>query len=147
MEIRNCPQCGKVFTYVKTNLCSECQRKDEECFKKVRSYIARHPGTDILTVSEETGVSEDKIMRYMREDRISSRNIDIKVSFHCEVCGDIITSGKICEKCMQKLTSGIKKSIIEENKKTMEDMTAGDKKSAKSGPRMHTADHHQQKRF
>lgn len=146
MEIRNCPQCGKVFTFIRTNMCPECQQKDEECFKKVRSYIAMHPGANMLTVSEETEVSEDKIMRYMREGRITSKNLEMKVDFHCEVCGDIITSGRICSACMQKLSSGLKKSILEENKKVLEEISDNNNKSLKQGPRMHTADYYQQKK-
>ena len=133
MELRNCPECGKVFTYIRTNLCPACQKQDEETFRIVRNFIARNPGADIITVCNETGVSEDKIMRYIREGRID-RGLDSEAKFECEVCGLLIPSGRLCQACSEKLTAGLKRSILEENKKAEEE-------KEKKGPRMYTADH------
>lgn len=134
MSLRNCPECGKVFTYIRTNLCPNCQQKDEEQYKFVRNFIARNPGTDIKTVSEQTGVDEEKIIRYLREGRIANASTGSSVKIECELCGKLISQGRYCDICAEKLTSGLKRSINEENKKVREE----DRK--KDGPRMHTAD-------
>lgn len=133
MELRNCPECGKVFTYIRTNLCSVCQKKDEDTFRIVRTFIARNPGADIITVCTETGVSEDKVMRYIREGRIN-RGVNAEVKNECEVCGVLIPSGRLCKACNEKLTAGLKRSILKENKKA-------ELEKEKKGPRMYTADH------
>ncbi len=133
MELRNCPECGKVFTYIRTNLCPACQQKDEEDFKLVRKFIAQNPGCDILAVSEGTGVSEAKIIRYMREGRITAGTNNVNLRINCEVCGALISGGRFCKECSEKLVAGLKKSIQEENKKTIEELK-------KTGSRMHTAD-------
>jgi len=133
MELRNCPECGKVFTYIRTNLCPACQKKDEDTFRIVRNFISRNPSADIVTVCEETGVSEEKIMRYIREGRIN-RGFNSEIKFECEVCGVLIASGRLCPACSDKLTAGLKRSILEENKKVEEEVE-------KKGPRMYTAEH------
>lgn len=133
MELRNCPECGKVFTYIRTNLCPACQKKDEDTFRVVRTFITRNPGADIITVCTETGVSEEKVMRYIREGRIN-HGFDSMTKCECEVCGVLIPSGRLCQTCNDKLTAGLKRSIQEENKNVE---TAQDRK----GPRMYTADH------
>jgi len=132
MEVRNCPECGKVFTYIRTNLCPECQKKDDEDFRVVRAFIARNPGANVATVSEQTGISEKKIFRYIKEGRLEFGIGKASGPMACEVCGAPIPSGRLCKACSDKLASGLKKSIMEENKRAREEM--------KKGPRMHTAD-------
>lgn len=144
MELRNCPECGSVFTFVRTNLCPACQKKDEEDFRKVRSFIMRNANASILKISEETEVSEKKIMRYIREGRIRIAPDNEGIVVQCEVCGKRIPSGRLCEACSEKLSSGLKRSIMEENIRQEED----DKKNKnqyddkiKRGHRMYTMDH------
>ncbi len=133
MVPRNCPECGKIFSFIRTNLCPACQEKDEAEFKKVRMYIIKHPGVDIVTVSEETGVDESKVFRYIREGRISTGNLSANVQLNCEVCGTLISMGRFCSSCNERLTAGLRKSIEAENKKELEE-------KQKKGPRMYTAD-------
>ncbi|MCR4441610.1 MAG: flagellar protein [Peptococcaceae bacterium] len=132
MEVRNCPECGRVFTFIRTNLCPECQKKDDEDFRVVRAFIARNPGAHVSTVSEQTGISEKKIFRFIKEGRIEAGADRVSGPLACEVCGIAIPAGRLCKTCSDKLSSGLKKSIMEENKKAREEM--------KKGPRMHTAE-------
>lgn len=138
MNLRNCPQCGKVFTFVRTNLCPECQDADEENFKVVRKYIAEHPGVGITEVSENTGIAEEKILRYMKEGRFSTDKM-LHSSLQCELCGASINTGRYCLSCQKKLTSGLKKVIQEENSKVLNEIKKKKEDELKrSGPRMHT---------
>jgi flagellar operon protein (TIGR03826 family) len=133
MELRNCPECGSVFTYFRTNLCPDCQKKDEEEFKKVRYFIVRNRNVGIPKVSEETGVSEEKIMRYIREGRISVASSNERITLNCEVCGKSIPSGRLCETCTDRLSSGLRKQVMEENKREIEETTTKEENK----PRMH----------
>ena len=134
MEIRNCPECGKIFTYIRTNLCPACQKKDDELFRVVRSFLVKHPGADIVTVAENTGISEEAVMRYVRDGRISMGIERGAIQMNCEICDVLISQGRLCRACSDKLSSGLKKSIQEENKKVADEQQ-------KQGPRMYTADH------
>ena len=134
MEIRNCPECGKIFTFIRTNLCPACQKKDDEAFRTVRVFLAKHPGTDIVTVAENTGISEEAIMRYVRDGRITMGIERGSIQMNCEICGVLISQGRLCRTCADKLSSGLKKSIQEENKKAADEQQ-------KQGPRMYTAEH------
>lgn len=134
MEMRNCPECGKIFAYIRTNLCPACQKKDEEQFRLVRNFIARNPGVDIITVSEETGVDEDKIIRYIKDGRIINASHNAKITVECEVCGALIPQGRYCQPCKDRLTSGLKRTIERENKKVLEE------EERRRGLRMYTRD-------
>ncbi len=134
MEMRNCPECGRIFAYIRTNLCPACIRKDEEDYRKVRNFIARNPGVDIITVSEETGVDEEKIVRYLKEGRIINAHPNTKISIECELCGALIPNGRYCKACTEKLTAGLRKTIEAENQKAKEE------EERRRGLRMYTRD-------
>lgn len=139
MQVRNCPQCGKIFTFIRTNLCPECQKQDEENFKIVRKYISQNPGVDIEVVSENTGISEEKILKYLREGRIVS-GVATQIKLECELCGTFISGGRYCTSCQEKLTAGLKKVIHEENQKILQEKGKTQANTGKKGVRMHTAD-------
>ncbi|MDX9870878.1 MAG: MerR family transcriptional regulator [Clostridia bacterium] len=148
MELRNCPECGGVFTYYSVNLCPACMNKDEEEFKKVRGFIIRNRHLGIPKIAEGTGVSEEKILRYIREGRINITSANAEMVLKCEVCGKGITSGRLCEICSTKLSAGLKKQIAEENKKIlaedsnpMKSTSPQPQTKGQSAPRMHVVDY------
>jgi flagellar operon protein (TIGR03826 family) len=141
MDFRNCPECGKVFNFLRTNLCPECQKEDEQCFRTIRKYIAQHPGVSAIDVSKNTGVSEEKVLRFLRQGRLSV-GTEKQVKFECELCGQPVFGGRYCTPCQERLTSGLKKAVRKENEKVLEKMSkendglgTGQKKA-----RMYTAD-------
>lgn len=139
MKLRNCPECGQVFTYLRTNLCPACQKIDEENYKVVRKYIAENPGVGIAEVSEKTGIAEEKILRYLKEGRFSTEGM-LQAKLQCELCGTAIKSGRYCAACQEKLTSGIKKVIREENDKAISELQKKkEEEYKKNSPRMHSS--------
>ena len=127
MEVRNCPRCGRLFNFIRTDLCPVCIKEAEEEFQKVRIYLRENPNTNIMELSEKTGVDEDKIIQWIREGRIESKLIK-DVFFKCERCGAEISSGVLCEKC-----SG---SIATELSRVGKELQAGLEKE-RTGPRFH----------
>lgn len=99
MDLRNCRKCGRVFAYNGVEVCSRCLSSDEEDFKKVKDYLYDHPGATITEVSEETGVDEKKILRYLRESRIEIRE-ENNLLLDCQRCGIPIRSGRFCDACV-----------------------------------------------
>ncbi len=124
MEVRNCPQCGRLFNYIRTNLCPVCVKEAEEEFQKVRIHLRDNPNISIIELAEETDVEEEKIIQWIREGRIESKGLKGS-SLKCEDCGVPISSGSKCEKCKQELADGFSR-ISQEMQSSMEN----EKKSA-----------------
>lgn len=106
MDLRNCPECGKLFVYNHRNLCPACLKKDEEGFDRVRDFLYDNPQATLEEISEATEVSTKSILEYLKEGRLmlSSKNVNIVLS--CETCGAPILYGRFCEKCTGKLKGG-----------------------------------------
>lgn len=102
-ELRNCPDCGKLFVRLNRNLCSDCAEKEEEEFEKVRLYLKENRGISVDKASEETGVETKKIIKWVREGRIEA---DLKGFFlNCRRCGVEIEEGNFCANCAKALAS------------------------------------------
>lgn len=123
MDIRNCKECGKIYKYDGFNICINCRKKEEEYFTKVKDFIYDNPGATIQIVSEETGVPQSKILRYLREGRLELADED-NLILSCERCGKGIKSGRFCNMCKVELEREFKSSIAEKTntfKKTDKD--------------------------
>lgn len=111
MELRNCEKCGRAFAFTGSPLCSRCDNvNEEEDFKKVRDYLYDHPGATIVEVSEATEVSEKRILRFLRDNRIEIREED-NMLLDCERCGTAIRSGKFCDSCTAELQKELSKVL------------------------------------
>ncbi len=51
MDLRNCPRCGKLFTYVGHKYCPTCEVELEKIFEQVRAYVKEHPGSTVPEVN------------------------------------------------------------------------------------------------
>lgn len=119
MEVRACKQCKKLFNYLSgAPICPGCKVKLEEKFQKVKEYVREHPKEGIAEVAEANEVSTNQIRRWIREDRLSFSE-DSGVGIDCESCGALIKSGRLCQKCKDKLLGkvdslyGTSDSIVE----------------------------------
>lgn len=108
-EIRNCKECGRLFQYNGiSKICPRCKRNDEENFKVVREYIYENEEATITEVAEETGVDEDKILRYLREGRLEIIGDNSALILECERCGKGIKTGRFCDECAKELEKELK---------------------------------------
>lgn len=110
-ELRNCPQCGRIFSYLGRNLCPRCMEKEEDEFKIVRTYIRENPGATITETAEATGVAEQTILRFLREGRLVSRGLQASSTLECERCGRKITEGRYCTSCQQELEREVRQTM------------------------------------
>lgn len=106
MELRNCPVCGRVFNYAGKNMCPACARKEDEEFDTVSDYLYKHPGAGVTEVSEETEVREELILRFLREGRLLVSD-GASAGLFCEACGAPIRTGRLCQRCTEKLTRSV----------------------------------------
>ena len=108
-DIRNCIKCGRIFQYDGFNKkCERCRRDEEEDFKKVKEYLYDNPGATITEVSEETGVEEDLILKYLRQGRLEISSEGGSLVLDCERCGRAIRTGKFCDQCAEEMARELK---------------------------------------
>lgn len=110
-EIRNCPRCGKIFTYINRPICHSCLENEENEFKVVKDYIYDNPGATISEVSQETEVSVEKIMRFLREERLEISSENSNLLLECERCGRAISSGRFCDNCKGDINKDFKREF------------------------------------
>ncbi len=102
-ELRYCKVCRKMFQYVAgAQLCPACKKIDEEEFEKVRTFLRDFPGANMKEVSDNTGVSPNKINRWLKEERLEVSE-GSPVALNCENCGVRIRSGRLCIECSKGL--------------------------------------------
>ncbi len=110
-EIKNCPRCGKIFTYLGRPICGKCMETEENEFKVVKEYVYDNPGATISEVSQETEVTVEKIMRFLREERLEIKSENSNMVLECERCGRAINSGRFCENCKGQMNKDFKREF------------------------------------
>ncbi|HYE81364.1 MAG TPA: hypothetical protein VEG39_04250 [Clostridia bacterium] len=71
MSVRNCPVCGRIFEDMEAQeVCASCFPEYENELRKVKDYLCKHPNSSAWEVSEETGVSINKLKRYLQNERL-----------------------------------------------------------------------------
>ena len=113
MNIIQCNFCKKPFHSLGGKICTECNRKIDEDFIKVRDYIYEHNDTNIDKVAEETEVSKQVIVHLLKEGRLTINDGQGGGAgmLFCEVCKTSINTGRMCDSCKEKLTSAMNKNI------------------------------------
>ncbi|AFV10802.1 flagellar protein YvyF [Thermacetogenium phaeum DSM 12270] len=134
MELRNCPECGKLFAFLSRNLCPECAALEDEYVKRIQEYLDGPGGATIKEISDATEVPEEKIISLLREGRLIVRGKACLLE--CERCGKPIDSGRYCASCRAILANSLKGSSAVSPKPMAgeEERPQGWKKA-----RMHTA--------
>lgn len=98
MEMANCRKCKKLFAKIRSQICTDCEREEEELFLVVQDYLRDHPKATIGEVSEATGATAKKILGYLRDGRIET----VTGELNCRDCGEKISTGHFCATCAEK---------------------------------------------
>ena len=108
MNLKNCPQCGKLFASEHgEKLCPVCLEDEESDFQKVKEFLWDNPKATIEEVHKETGVERDLIIKFIRDDRLIAEGIDIDIVIECERYGKAIAHGRFCKSCQEELIDGL----------------------------------------
>lgn len=134
MQLKNCIECGKLFVHPVSTICRECQEVDEKQFKKVKEYLWMKNDASISDIHEHTQVPEKKIIRFIRDGRISGHGIENVLL--CEGCGQPISEGSYCSSCRGRL-------VNELSDKQQKPTLMGEKKNRTTSKKMFTAERHQ----
>jgi len=104
-ELKNCRKCGRIFAYVLgAQICDSCKKDEEALFDKIWEFLRKNPGASMTVVAQEFDVPYEHLMKYIREGRLQIKSPDGKLMIFCEKCGEVIKSGRICEKCEKGLS-------------------------------------------
>ena len=103
MQVRNCRKCGRLFNYVTgPGICPACLQAVEDKFQEVKKYIQQHGKADMKEICQECEVDTAQIQQWIRQERLQfSDDSPIKVS--CEMCGKMISGGRFCAECKDKM--------------------------------------------
>jgi len=108
MNVKNCSRCGRIFQANESeSLCARCRDTDEEDFKVVREYVYDNPSAAIKDVSEETGVAEEKILKFLRQGKLMLKD-ELSMVLDCERCGKPIKTGRFCDVCTADMMRQLK---------------------------------------
>lgn len=110
-DLRNCSRCGRLFGYSGRPICSYCIEEEEDEFKKVKEYLYDYPGSTVYDVSEATNVEVDKIMRFLREERLQVSSDNPNMLLECERCGRPVNTGRFCQSCKDGLQNAMRKEF------------------------------------
>lgn len=99
MNVMNCKKCGRLFNYVAgMAICPVCREEGEKVFQQVKEYIRENKNASINEVAEACEVEVRQIRQWVREERLEF-SPDSPVGIDCEMCGEMIRSGRFCEQC------------------------------------------------
>ncbi|MCG7407993.1 flagellar protein [Paenibacillus sp. ACRRX] len=108
MELSNCYRCGKLFAKAYRNICQDCARDIEAEYTRCADYLRENRQATMIELSDETGVGTRQITQFIREGRISVANMP-NLAYPCEVCGEFIRDGHMCENCRRRLMSDLER--------------------------------------
>jgi len=108
IKLGNCAHCGEVFAKSVRDICPKCYRKEEEAFKIVYRFLMNRKNREatLQEIVEATNVKEELIIKFIKQKRLRTSQFP-KLAYPCEMCGNDIIEGRLCEEC----SSGIKKEI------------------------------------
>ena len=104
LEVGKCESCGGLLrdNGLGIYICSKCGSENLSEFGKVKRYIQQYGPSNAFEISLATGVSMEKIDKFLRQGRIEiPEGSDRYIS--CEECGADIRYGRYCPRCAAKL--------------------------------------------
>jgi flagellar operon protein (TIGR03826 family) len=113
LNVANCPRCGRVYVKGIQEICPNCLKEIELQLDKCSKYLRENKGTSLKDLSEATEVPFRQIIKFIREGRISIKNLP-NMGYPCEVCGNNIREGQICDSCRSKLAKDMTNSQEDE---------------------------------
>ena len=109
-----CPKCSSdlEFRGAGEYVCTVCGCVVRDDFGKVRHFLDVNGPSPALIISENTGVSLEKINHYLRQGRIEIPD-GSEQYIYCEGCGCEIRYGRFCQACANRLSKDLKGAFAE----------------------------------
>ncbi|GAA0428419.1 MAG: TIGR03826 family flagellar region protein [Bacillota bacterium] len=125
-ELANCSRCDNLFVKGVRDICQNCYKREEEAFQKVYQFLRQRKNREatLSEIVQQTGVDEELIIKFVKEKRLRPTEFP-NVGYPCEKCGEVITSGKLCQRCSEKLKQELQR--YEEHEQRMKQEQKKDK--------------------
>jgi flagellar operon protein (TIGR03826 family) len=107
VELKNCQECGRVFVHPSRDLCQNCYDAEELDFNKVKEFLWNKMTSSVDEVSEMTGVSTKRVIKFIREGRFNLSGLRVDLTMPCEGCGEPITEGRFCRDCRDRIIDNL----------------------------------------
>ncbi|WP_026559735.1 TIGR03826 family flagellar region protein [Bacillus sp. J37] len=129
-ELANCPKCNTLFVQSQfRTVCDKCFKEEEQAYETVYKFLRKRENrkAQLDEVVDETGVSKDLILKFIRQGRIQLINFP-NLGYPCEKCGKTIREDRLCEECKEGIHKQIhqleqEKMISDRNKQTARETT------------------------
>jgi hypothetical protein len=112
-EVENCPGCGNIYRKTTWSMCQDCKLEMEHELSKCSEFLRRNRQTTLREVSEKTGVTEGKIVKYIKDSKLFIIDTP-NVFYPCDLCNGDIRKGNLCIACRSKINTDIDKMNIQE---------------------------------
>ena len=112
MSLSNCARCSRMFQKTGgSRVCFDCREAEEQAYRLVRDFLEGHPGSDIPTVSQGTGVEESMVLRLLQDGRlVTLGELASGLRAPCQRCGGTTSSGRFCVECTEAIGQELKTS-------------------------------------
>lgn len=122
MEVKVCKNCRRLFRYIYgPELCPDCAKltadassethnaekklmkplllEEEKKLDQVKEYILTHPKATVVQIAEANEVTANRLLDWVREERLEFSDDSESAWFECAKCGTKIKSGIYCFQC------------------------------------------------
>ena len=125
-DVKSCKMCKKLFNYLGGQpICPACQKKLEDKFQEVKTFIEEHDGASMDEVAKECEAPKNQIKKWIQEERLMIKEGSTGIVLNCENCGAPILTGRYCENCKRQVADGldslIKKPTVTAPKKKVKE--------------------------
>ncbi|OON95699.1 MAG: hypothetical protein ATN36_00915 [Epulopiscium sp. Nele67-Bin005] len=108
MELKLCRRCKSLFQYTGGKpICTACKKEEEQQFMEIRDYLRDNPKATFVSCSDATGVPVKLIEDFIKEGRLVL-SPSSPMAPQCETCGKDITTGRLCQQCLDQLGQEVK---------------------------------------
>lgn len=113
LEIGRCEICGGVLRDPGLGIyvCTQCGHEKMSEFGKIKKHIEENGASTALQISEGTGISVNRIERYLREGRIEIPE-GSEIFIPCLKCNTEIRYGRYCPACASQLAKQFQSAIL-----------------------------------
>ncbi|TXL65011.1 hypothetical protein FHP05_07670 [Cerasibacillus terrae] len=109
-ELANCSSCGAVFVKEIRDICRKCYQEEEKAFRIVYDFLRQRTNREatLIEIVEATNIEEALIIKFIKENRLRQSQFP-KLTYPCERCGKQITTGELCDSCVNELQMDLKR--------------------------------------
>lgn len=109
MNLKNCPECGKLYLENPSGLCPACYAEEEVYEHKIGDFLREFGRASVEQIHEATGVKEKIILRMLKSGRLFAEGQNL-ISYPCDMCRELIFEGRLCAKCSSNFAKQVRKT-------------------------------------